>query len=186
MSIRPDFWNDIARMVSVDVETAGPNPADYALLSIGACTLLEPRATFYAELQPTTRLVDENAMKIHRLDMDLLSRNGLPPKIALQNLADWLTKTISDPRGALFLGFNASFDWMFLNDYFHHFLCFNPFGHSAVDIKSFAMGLKGAAWEATKLSALTDTTLQHNALGDSLVQADIFMHLIQDNEKLSE
>ena len=36
-------------------ETAGPNPADYALLSIGACTLLEPRATFYAELQPVNK-----------------------------------------------------------------------------------------------------------------------------------
>ena len=94
MSNQPDYWIDIARMVSVDVETAGPNPADYALLSIGACTLLEPRATFYAELQPVTRLVDENAMKIHRLDMDLLSRDGLPPKIALQNMADWLTRNI--------------------------------------------------------------------------------------------
>ncbi len=183
MSNQPGYWIDIPRMVSVDVETAGPNPADFALLSIGACTLLEPRATFYAELQPTPTLVDESAMKIHGLKMEQLARDGLPPKLALQNMADWLKKTVSDPRGALFLGFNASFDWMFLNDYFHHFLGFNPFGHSAVDIKSFAMGLKGAAWEATKLSALTDITLQHNALGDSLVQADVFMHLIQENGK---
>ena len=184
MPIKPGYWNDIARMVSVDVETAGPNPADYALLSIGACTLLEPRATFYAELQPATKLVDENAMKIHGLKMEQLARDGLPPKIALHNLADWLTKNVSDPRGALFLGFNASFDWMFLNDYFHRFLGLNPFGHSAVDIKSFAMGLKGVAWEATKLSALTDTTLQHNALGDSLVQADVFLNLIQEHVRL--
>lgn len=176
---QPGYLNDLARMVSVDVETAGPNPADYALLSIGACTLLEPRATFYAELKPDKRKVNEDAMQIHNLNMKTLKRGGIPPAHALRDMADWLKKSISDPRGALFIGFNAAFDWMFLNDYFHHYLGFNPFGHSAVEIKSFAMGLDGLGWEETKLTLLSGEHLPHNALEDSLVQADVFLHLAQ-------
>ena len=149
MKYNTDFTKDLERMVSVDLETAGPNPSDYALLSIGACTLLEPRATFYAELKPDKKRSDENAIKIHNLDMVVLSRKGIPPRNALQDLADWLGRKVTDPRGALFVGFNAAFDWMFLNDYFHHYLGFNPFGHSAVDIKSFAMGLNRSTWEKT-------------------------------------
>ncbi len=107
---------DLPRMVSVDIESAGPNPADYALLSIGACTLLEPRARFYVELQPDKASTDAQAMQVHGLDMRVLEKHGLLPAPALQRLEYWLAETISDPRGALFVGFNAAFDWMFLND----------------------------------------------------------------------
>ena len=53
---------DIHRIISVDVETAGPNPADYALLSIGACTLDVPRNEFYIELQPISMKEDAEAL----------------------------------------------------------------------------------------------------------------------------
>lgn len=33
--------------LSIDIETSGPNPGNYAMLSIGACTITEPRETFY-------------------------------------------------------------------------------------------------------------------------------------------
>ena len=36
--------------ISVDVETAGPNPGQYSLLSIGACLVFVPAKTFYVEL----------------------------------------------------------------------------------------------------------------------------------------
>ena len=80
----PDWIKkDVLRMISVDVETAGPNPTDYALLSIGACTLTDPRKKFYVELKPTTMKVDLNALQIHQLDLLKLSQTGefLIPKI---------------------------------------------------------------------------------------------------------
>ena len=40
--------------VSVDVETAGPNPAQYALLSLGACLVSDPERGFYVELKPSS------------------------------------------------------------------------------------------------------------------------------------
>jgi DNA polymerase III epsilon subunit-like protein len=80
----PDWIKkDILRMVSVNVETAGSNPADYALLSIGACTLTDPRVEFYVELQPTTMKADPQAIAIHQLDLLKLSRTGEPPARAM-------------------------------------------------------------------------------------------------------
>jgi DNA polymerase III epsilon subunit-like protein len=171
--------SDLGRMVSVDVETAGPNPADYALLSIGACTLLAPRATFYRELRPDKPRSDPEAEAIHRLDLRRLAREGLPPEQALAEMADWLAEAIPDPRGPLFLGFNAAFDWMFLDDYCLHYLGRNPFGHSPVDIKSFIMGLRLVAWEDTSMRRLTDIPLRHNALQDAHDQADIFLNALR-------
>jgi len=172
--------NDLGRMVSVDVECAGPNPSDFALLSIGACTLLPPRATFYRELQPDKPRSDPEAEAIHRLDLRRLAREGLPPEQALGEMADWLAETIHDPRGPLFLGFNAAFDWMFLDDYCLHYLGSNPFGHSPVDIKSFIMGLRRSAWEETSMRRLTDVPLRHNALQDAQDQADIFLNALRE------
>jgi DNA polymerase III epsilon subunit-like protein len=173
-----DFLSDISRMVSVDVETAGPNPADYALLSIGACTLTQPRETFYAELKPVSEKVDPGALEVHKLDLGRLAVEGLDPKSGLESMAYWLKNTILDERGPLFLGFNSPFDWMFLNDYFHRFLGFNPFGHSSLDIKSFVMGLKRVPWASTSMKTLTDKPLRHNALEDAIDQANLFINLL--------
>ncbi len=42
--------------ISVDVERAGPYPARYSLLSIGACTVADPYGeTFYTGLKPLSR-----------------------------------------------------------------------------------------------------------------------------------
>ena len=47
--------------VSVDIETAGPNPADYSLLAIGACLVADPTRTFYVELRPINDQAAEEA-----------------------------------------------------------------------------------------------------------------------------
>lgn len=169
---------DIHRLVSVDVETAGPNPYDYSLLSIGACTLLDPRKDFYIELQPTSMNSDEQAMEIHRLDLDKLSKRGEQPRQAMMQFADWLANNITSDQPPLFMGFNASFDWMFVCDYFHRFLGRNPFGHSALDLKSFYMGNRCVGWKQTSMSKIKITELRHNALDDAHDQAQLFKEII--------
>jgi DNA polymerase III epsilon subunit-like protein len=47
--------------VAVDVETADPNPAQYALLSIGACLVSNLERGFYVELKPTSLNVTTKA-----------------------------------------------------------------------------------------------------------------------------
>ena len=55
--------------IVVDIEAAGPNPGNYAMLSLGACTLSDPRDVFYIELEPDKEKVDDGAMSIHKLSM---------------------------------------------------------------------------------------------------------------------
>lgn len=170
--------NDIPHIVSVDVETSGPNPADYDLLSIGACTLVKPKSTFYIELQPVTMQSTAEANTVHGLDIDRLSTDGTAPDQAMKIFSDWLFETIGKKPRPLFMGFNAPFDWMFISDYFHRYLGRNPFGHSALDIKSFYMGYAKVPWSGTSMKNLSVTELKHNALEDACDQAKLFEQII--------
>ena len=127
--------NNNETYISVDVETAGPNPSTYSLLSIGACVVFDPQRIFYVELQPVNEHKLSSALAISGLDWDQLKTDGLPPKEAMSRFADW----VGDLIHPIFVAFNAPFDWMFVNDYFHRYLRHNPFGHSALDIKAFYM-----------------------------------------------
>ena len=61
--------------ISVDVETAGPNPGQYSLLSIGACTLDEPPDTFYVELKPVNLQALPQALEISQLSLEELGKH---------------------------------------------------------------------------------------------------------------
>ncbi len=47
--------------ICVDVETSGPIPGDFSMLSIGACTIYEPQRTFYIELKPVNQNTTDEA-----------------------------------------------------------------------------------------------------------------------------
>jgi ribonuclease T len=171
--------------ISVDVEAAGPNPGNYSLLSIGACTLTEPRETFYIEIQPVNDQITQEASLISQLDLVDLQKHAAPPDQAMSRFADWVSQVTAAGTTPVFLAFNAAFDWMFVNDYFHRYLGYNPFGHKALDIKAFYMGLRGVAWSQTSMEFLADRylagqELSHNALSDAVDQARIFQQLLLD------
>lgn len=170
----------ISRCVSIDVETAGPVPGGYSLLSIGACLLTRTTTTFYAELSPDRAGVDDDALAISGLSMSVLREEGTSPREAMARFAEWLDAHV--PGTPIFVAFNAAFDWMFINEYFHRYLGFNPFGHSALDIKAFALGAIGIAWPESgiaKVSGLIGkpVELAHNALKDAQDQAVLFLAL---------
>lgn len=164
--------------IVVDVEASGPSPSEYALLSIGACTLEEAGQTFYAELQPDRRAFISEAMVVSGLSLDRLTAEGLPPAEAMQAFADWVAQVVPPDARPVFVAFNAPFDWMFVNDYFHRYLGHNPFGHSALDIKAYYMGMHGVTWSETSHAQVgkryaAKEELTHHALGDAVDEAEI-------------
>jgi DNA polymerase III epsilon subunit-like protein len=174
--------------VSVDVETSGPYPGEYSLLAIGACVVDDPEKTFYVELKPVSDHATEEAIAIHGLSLVELAERGLEPAEAMNRFEEWLTSQTPADQRPIFVGFNAAFDWMFVNDYFHRFLGYNPFGHTALDIKSFYMGAAGVAWAETTMRYvspryLTHQHLTHQALRDALDQADIFYKMLAEARK---
>jgi DNA polymerase III alpha subunit (gram-positive type) len=182
--------------ISVDVEAAGPFPSRYSLLSIGACLVDQPEHTFYIELQPVNDEADARALKVGGFSLAGLMETGVPARTALAQFEDWVTACTPADSRPVFVAFNAAFDWMFINDYFHRFLGHNPFGHNALDIKAFYMGLTGAKWSQTTIGHVAaylnqPCSLTHNALADAQVQGQLFKALLdaarqRDETKQSE
>lgn len=167
----------------MDTETAGPAPGLYSLLSIGACTVWPPRESFYIELRPIHDNYTAEAMAINQLSLADLRENGLAPKEAMARFAEWVAEGTPDGASPVFVAFNAPFDWMFVNDYFHRYLGHNPFGHKALDIKAYYMGLERVGWEHTSHREISELYLQqgaltHHALQDAIDEAEIFYELI--------
>jgi ribonuclease T len=173
--------------ISVDVETAGPAPSQYSLLAIGACPVSDTHQTFYVELKPVTPDFQPEALASCNLSMETLAREGIEPAEAMRRFEAWVRQVTPPAEKPVFVGFNAAFDWMFVNDYFHRFLQRNPFGHTALDIKSYHMGQTGGTWEETKMRHvgvryLDQQALNHHALQDAIDQATLFQKMSQERE----
>ncbi|HEX7541327.1 MAG TPA: exonuclease domain-containing protein [Anaerolineales bacterium] len=169
--------------ISVDVESAGPNPSQYSLLAIGACCVFFPERNFYIELKPVNLLFRPEALESCGFSLEKLAVEGVDPAEALQRFETWLQEVLPAGQRPVFVGFNAPFDWMFINDYFHRFLGYNPFGHTAIDIKSYYMGLAKVPWAETTWRFLgprylNQPALIHHALRDALDQGEIFRKLL--------
>jgi DNA polymerase III epsilon subunit-like protein len=173
--------------ISVDIEASGPVPPDYSMLAIGACLVDDPSATFYRELKPLNQRVDPSAMAVVGRDLSEFSRLGEDPARVMGSFRDWIT-TVCKSGNPTFVGFNAVFDWAFVNYYFWHFVQDNPFGPGGIDIKSLYMGMSGSTWDDTKASALPSVyrhtlTKSHNALTDAVEQATVFRMLIEKSRR---
>jgi len=175
-------------LISIDVETAGPNPNRYSMLAIGACLVEAPEQSFYVELQPLQQESVAEALKISGLSLGELAATGVEAGLAMRQLAAWIESVVPVGAAPVFLAFNAPFDWMFIDHYFHQFLGTNPFGHSALDIKAYYMGKTGCAWAETSMRHLSPKylagrQLSHNALGDARDQAELFRAILADERQ---
>ena len=167
------------------METAGPSPSQYSLLSIGACLVDDPERGFYVELRPVSLDSVPEAAEVHGLSLEELARSATPPVRAMAEFESWLAGELPPGAEPRFAGFNAAFDWMFVNDYFHRYLGHNPFGHAALDMKSFYMGATGVSWSQTTFGEISEryhlpARLTHNALQDARDQAAVFRHMLEE------
>ncbi|UDF13683.1 3'-5' exonuclease [Antiquaquibacter oligotrophicus] len=172
--------------ISVDVETAGPVPSLYSLLSIGACLVDRPEVSFYVELAPEHEAALPAALEVSKLSMEELAQDGTHPEVAMRQFAEWVDEVTPKGERPVFVGFNAAFDWMFVADYFERHLGRNPFGHAAVDIKAYYMGKAGSTLAQSSMSELSPrylggSALSHNALGDARDQAALFRAILADS-----
>ena len=113
------------------------------------------------------------------MSLDALKESGLEPSEAMRKFAEW-QRGVRAARGPLvFVGLNAPFDWSFINYYFHRFAGGNPFGHTALDIKAYYMGVTGCRWSEATSSAMSRVLKpqfapNHQALQDARFQAELY------------
>lgn len=167
------------RFISVDIEASGPIPGEYSLLAIGACDVDRPELIFECLLQPSAPNVDPEALAVTGLSLETLEKDGLTPAAAMQAFAAWLATMRGPDETLVFVGFNAAFDWSFINYYFHRYTGANPFGFSALDIKAYYMGRQQCAWSETRSSRMSEVLRpqripNHQAKDDAQYQAELF------------
>jgi 3' exoribonuclease, RNase T-like len=180
---KPDVY------ISVDVEADGPVPALYSMLSLGAVALDlagNPLGEFSVNLQtlegagthPTTMAW----WKTQGTAWAACRENPQDPHHAMRDFAAWLKGLPGQP---VFVGYPASFDFMFVAWYLHRFVGENPFGWAALDMKSYAMAKLGVGFsESIKRKmppAWFSTARQHRhiALEDAREQAELWVAMLR-------
>lgn len=165
--------------ISVDIETSGPIPVEYSMLSIGACLVDAPATKFERTLKPLNRNADPEALAVTGFTLEELELSGMEPRQAMTEFDSWVKAACDGDAMPIFVGLNAPFDWSFVNYYFHKFCGTNPFGFTALDIKAYYMGATGSSWRNTRSSAMAaqlhpTQSGNHSALQDAKYQAELF------------
>ena len=182
--------------VSADVETDGPIPGPFSMLSFGLVlagtfdgkTFTRPthyKQNFYRELRPISNMFQTEALRINGLDRDRLLKEGLPPDLAMTEAADWV-KSVAGAGRPILVAYPLSFDWSFLYWYFVRFSREgSPFNHSqCFDIKT-AFAVKAhipiaLAGRKKLIPGLRPNGVHtHNALDDAIEQAQVFANLFE-------
>lgn len=185
---------DVDVYFSADVETDGPIPGPYSMLSFalvvagtydGHTFTRSPdnSPSFYAELMPISEEFQLEALAVNGLDRARLVREGKDPGVVMTEAARWIHETA---RGGtpILVAYPLAFDWTWLYWYFVRFgASGSPFNHSrCFDVKT-ALSIKGRRTVSTSgrdqvpVELLGRTKHTHHALDDAREQAEIFANL---------
>jgi hypothetical protein len=173
--------------VSTDVEVDGPIPGPHSMLSFGSAAYLADKtlvSTFSANLDllpgasgdPGTMAwwaERAEAWKACRLDLR-------DPAAAMADYLAWLEELPGKP---VFVGFPASFDFLFVYWYLIRFTGRSPFGFAALDIKTMAMMMLGKEYRHCSKKDLPrrwfdDLPHTHVALDDAIEQGAMFCNML--------
>ncbi len=181
--------------VSTDVETDGPIPGPYSMLSFGSAAYLADKTllgTFSANLETLPGAAAEpRTMEWWRkrpAAWDACRQNVRPPEAAMKEYLAWLKAL---PGRPVFVAYPAAFDFMFVYWYLIRFTGESPFSHSALDIKTYAMAvLKRPYRESTKRHMpsrwFDELPHTHQALDDAIGQGALFCNMLAENNRMSQ
>lgn len=161
----------------VDIESDGPIPGDYSMISLGA-VLVDDRLdkTFYGELRPISDKHIPEALAVSGFSRET-TLGFKEPKQVMQDFQDWLQDVCKDRP--VFISDNNGFDWMFVCWYFHHFLGANPFGFSSQNLGSLYKGLVKDMGKNFK--HLRRTRHSHNPVDDAKGNAEALLTLNREH-----
>lgn len=186
--------------ISVDVESSGPVPGLYNLLSIGACVVGEREQQFYRELKPINEAYVLDAIRVGSLGLrcleplkedpvydprqeqfspshvlSVLSTEGVDPVEAMHDFKSW-TLEVANKKKPMLVTDIQPFDGSFINWYFARFLPDeqNPFGYKGLNLDVLYRGLCGKINARLKNLGVKDSRqTPHNALDDAVFQAEL-------------
>lgn len=174
--------------ISVDIEASGPIPGEFSMLSLGACVVGDISKTFYVEIKPINDNYIQEALDVTGFSLKEPKKNGTEPKKAMEEFEKWIKTEAAPNSRAVFVSF-GTFDWMFVQYYFHRYLDRSPIGINGIDMKSYYMGMANCDWKGTTKKRIRKRNSQltsnrkhtHNALDDAIGQAELFEKMLKFN-----
>jgi hypothetical protein len=176
--------------VSTDSEVDGPIPGPHSMLSFGSAAYQADKtlvSTFSANLEllpGATGHADTMAWWADRPDAWKAAReNPRDPAAVMPEYVAWLE---SLPGKPVFVGFPASFDFLFVYWYLIRFAGRSPFSFAALDIKTMAMIALGKEYRQCTKKNLPkrwfDQHLPHShvALDDAIEQGALFCNILAE------
>lgn len=198
--------------ISTDVETDGPIPGEYSMLSLGSVAFAPSGrilGKFYKKLKPLKKAKKHpDTMKFWKEnpnDYKEATINSESSGKVMDNYLTWLEKlkkkTINNNYDeVIFLGWPLAFDYLFTYWYLVKFAKkikgMNPLRipfsfNKSIDFHSFFMGhLKKSFIEARPWKSLPKEDIDkivkrktHKAVDDALIQGKIFIKILKSNHK---
>jgi hypothetical protein len=176
--------------VSTDVECDGPIPGPHSMLSLASAALTadgELLSTFSANLEtlPGARAHPMTAewWSKHPQAWAACRTDPRPPSTVMAQYVKWLARL---PGRPVFVGYPAAFDFTFVYWYLVRFAGSSPFGHSALDIKTYAMVLLGTPYRGTIKRTMprrwfSSRRHTHVALDDAIEQGLLFCNMLRES-----
>lgn len=183
--------------ISIDIEADGPIPGDYSMLSLGAAAFdldskdpRKPIRTFQVNMKPLEGASQDPATmdwwKTQPEAWDYITSNQKDPRWAMMEFSGWLKQVEYLSNGKLvFVGYPASYDFMFTYWYYIHFIGFPaPFSFSALDLKTMAMAKLGTNFRQTSKRRMPTKWFDgcpphtHKALDDAIGQGILFVNMM--------
>jgi DNA polymerase III epsilon subunit-like protein len=164
----------------VDVESDGPIPGKYSMVSFGA-VVVEPglSRTFHGRTRPISELFLPEALAISGVSREEHLRHDEPAPV-MEGFERWVLATTKGKP--VFFSDNLAFDWQFMNWYFHTYLGRNPFGWSGRRIGDLYCGLVKDAYAQWK--HLRKTPHDHHPVNDAKGNAEAILAMIGMGLKL--
>ena len=188
--------NEVDAYFSADVETDGPIPGPFSILSFAFVFAgsfdgrhfdrpSNYEQTFYKELRPISENFELEALRVNGLDIERLCLEGESPEKAMTEACRWV-KRIAGPARPVLVAYPLSFDWSWLYWYFIRFSSDgSPFDYSrCFDIKT-ALAVKAAIPISEAGRSRIDPSLRsrhphtHRAIDDAVAQAEIFANVFE-------
>lgn len=175
--------------LSTDVEADGPIPGPHSMLSFASAAYTRDKTlvgTFTRNLDTldgaSPHPKTEAWWKTQPEAWAACRRDPQPPGVAMRDYVTWIGTL---PGRPVFVGYPASYDFMFVYWYLIKFVGESPFSHSALDIKTFAMSLLGKDYrDSTKRNMpqrwFDSTPHTHVALSDAIEQGALFCNMLAE------
>lgn len=177
--------------ISTDIETDGPIPGEYSMLSLGSAAYTANKeliGTFTANFETLPNAIsDPSTMEWWKTQPEAWEahrKNIEKPEIIMTKYVSWIKSLSGKP---VFVGYPAGFDFLFVYWYLIKFAGESPFSFSALDIKSYAAAvLKCPYREAVKKNMPKkwfdeNITHSHIALDDAIEQGALFCNMLNSN-----